>query len=345
MGGVIHIDGSQGEGGGQILRTSLGLSLRTGRPVQIEGIRAGRAKPGLMRQHLTAVGAAAAVGGAVVTGDELGSTRLSFTPGTVVAGDYHFSVGTAGSAALVLQTVLPALLVASAPSRLTLEGGTHNPQAPPYDFLACSFAPLVRRLGAGLDVRLVRPGFFPAGGGCLEVVVTPAPRLVPFDLSRRGEPRSRRAIALVSRVPGRVAARELEVVRARLGFRPEQTEARETSDGRGPGNVLSLVFEHEHVTEVVTGFGERGVRAEVVAERACEEAATYLRHGAPVGEHLADQLVLLLALAGGGRFVTGPLTPHTVTNIEVVKSFLPVHIDVRPETDATWSLFVRGTRS
>ena len=195
----IDIDGSQGEGGGQILRTSLALSLATGRPFRIDGIRAGREKPGLLRQHLTAVHAAASVSGATVAGAELGSTTLSFEPGPVAGGEYHLAVGTAGSATLVLQTVLPALLRAVEPSELVLEGGTHNPFAPPFDFVAKTFVPVLRRMGADVTMSLERYGFYPAGGGRFSARVAPS-ALRPLSLTRRGE-RGSRARAWSPRCP------------------------------------------------------------------------------------------------------------------------------------------------
>src|SRR5262245_2007058 len=160
----ITIDGSAGEGGGQILRTALALSLVTARPFRIERIRAGRPKPGLLRQHLTAVQAAAKVGAARISGAEVGSLELTFEPTGLRGGAYDFAVGTAGSATLVLQTLLPALLRAREPSQLTIEGGTHNPYAPPFDFLARTFLPVLRRMGAAIEARLEAPGFYPAGG-------------------------------------------------------------------------------------------------------------------------------------------------------------------------------------
>ena len=167
---MLLIDGSQGEGGGQILRTALGLSLVTGTAFRIEKIRAGRAKPGLLRQHLTAVNAATVIGDALVDGAELGSPALVFRPRSVRPGAYRFAVGTAGSASLVLQTVLPPLLTAGASSILTLEGGTHNPWAPPFDFLARAFLPLLERMGAPVRAAIQRYGFYPAGGGQFTVV-------------------------------------------------------------------------------------------------------------------------------------------------------------------------------
>ncbi|RTL38988.1 MAG: RNA 3'-phosphate cyclase, partial [Rhodocyclaceae bacterium] len=215
---MIEIDGAAGEGGGQILRTALALSMCTGQPFTLTRIRAGRAKPGLMRQHLTCVNAAAEVCAAEVDGAELNAQSLRFTPGQVRAGDYHFNVGTAGSCTLVLQTVWPALLMADAPSRLKLGGGTHNPMAPPFHFLARSYAPLMRRLGANAELNLRRLGFYPAGGGEIEVTIWPAgDTLQPFDLDGRGARLEGYAECFVPALPRSVARRELEHLGSALG--------------------------------------------------------------------------------------------------------------------------------
>src|SRR5437867_7015012 len=216
---MITIDGSEGEGGGQILRTALALSLVTGQPFRIERIRARRQKPGLLRQHLTAVEAAKSVGCAEVSGAAINSQVLEFRPGPVTPGNYRFAVGTAGSATLVLQTVLPSLLSASGRSTLTLEGGTHNPLAPPFNFLARSFMPLIHRMGPNVELELRRPGFFPAGGGKFHARIEPVKRLTRFDLLERGAIRQQRARAILSKLPAQVAERELTVVREQLGWR------------------------------------------------------------------------------------------------------------------------------
>lgn len=331
---MLTIDGSRGEGGGQILRSSLALALATGTPFRIERIRAGRAKPGLMRQHLTALEAATAVGGASVEGAAIGSQEVVFRPGRVRAGTYRFAVGTAGSAGLVLQTVLLPLATAGGPSALALEGGTHNPHAPPFDFLASAFLPLLRRMGARVEARLERAGFYPAGGGRMAIEIGEALALTPLDLPTRGATLRRRARALVSRLPRQIGDRELAVVHSRLGWAADELEVVVLGEGMaGPGNVLLLEIESAHVTEVFTGFGEVGVRAEAVAEQAAQEARSYLAADVPVGPHLADQLLLPLALAGGGRFRTVPLTRHATTNIEVIRQFLGRSIDVAPVGD------------
>ncbi|HKS17049.1 MAG TPA: RNA 3'-terminal phosphate cyclase [Planctomycetota bacterium] len=335
---MITIDGSFGEGGGQILRTALGLSLVTGKPFRIEKIRAGRARPGLLRQHLTAVQAAARIGGGGADGASIGSTELRFTPGKVTPGNYSFAVGSAGSATLVLQTVLPALMTASAPSTLGLEGGTHNPWAPPFDFLQKSFLPLLGRMGPKVTATLERRGFYPAGSGRFTVSIEPAARLARLELPERGPIRSKRATAIVASLPADIAQRELKVVLGKLEIERAQSRVVEDGDSLGPGNVVLVEIEAEHVTEVVTGFGESRLRAEVVAERAVDEAREYLAAGAPVGPHLADQLLIPLALAGGGFFRTMALTQHATTNIEVIRMFLDARIEVVRESEAIWGV-------
>lgn len=327
---MLRIDGSEGEGGGQVLRTSLALSMVTGTPVRIEKIRARRAKPGLMRQHLTAVLAAAKVSQARVEGAEVGSTSLVFTPGAVTPGEYHFAVGTAGSVTLVLQTVLPALLTSSGPSMLALEGGTHNPLAPPFEFLDRVFLPLVGRMGPRVEASLERPGFYPAGGGRFSVTIEPAPALAGFELLECGEIRRRRGTVILSHLPRGIAAREVQHLAQATGWDPSCFEIREV-DSLGPGNAVLLELESEAVTEIFAGFGEIGVRAETVADRAVQEMRRYLKAGVPVGEHLADQLLLPLALAGSGAFMTVPLSLHAMTQIELIPRFLDVRIEVERE--------------
>jgi RNA 3'-terminal phosphate cyclase (ATP) len=335
---MLVLDGSQGEGGGQILRSALALSLVTGTPFRIDNIRAGRPRPGLMRQHLTAVQAAAAVGRAEVDGAVIGSRSVFFRPGRAQAGDYTFSVGTAGSAMLVLQTVLPALVTAPAPSMLVLEGGTHNPASPPFDFLVRAYLPLLRRMGPEVHAELERPGFYPAGGGRVRVTITPAAKLAPLVLEQRGAIQGRRARAVVANLPRTIATRELARLSARLGWDARALAVEERTDAEGPGNVVLVEVVSEHVTEVFTGFGEKGVRAEAVADRAADEAAAYLAADVPVGVHLADQLALLLALAGGGSFCTLAPTEHTRTQLRVVAEFLGPIVRVAELAPDRWRI-------
>lgn len=331
---LIELDGSTGEGGGQILRTSLALSMCTGKPMAIQRIRAKRPKPGLMRQHLTCVQAAVAVCGAKVEGAELGSQSLVFEPGLVRAGDYTFNVGTAGSCTLVLQTVLPALMLCSEPSRVSLSGGTHNPMAPPFHFLERSFAPLLRRLGVGLDLELRRLGFYPAGGGEISAVVQPTSAgLQPFDLVVRGEAHAAYAECLAPALPSAVAVRELAALARALGWSGEQLRTPAVRQNEGPGNALMATLAYAHVSEVLTGFGEKGVSAEQVADALVKEIWTHQASEGALGLYLADQWMLPLALAvdaraGEASFTCTEITEHATTNIGVIERFLPVKFDV-----------------
>src|SRR5471032_2894974 len=231
----------------------------TGQAFTLARIRARRAKPGLMRQHLTCVNAATAISGATVQGAELGSGTLVFGPGAVTAGDRAFSVGTAGSCTLVLQTVWHALMLADAPSRLTLSGGTHNPMAPPFHFLERCYAPLLRRLGAGSGLALRRLGFYPAGGGEIDVTIHPAAdTLRPFDLLERGDRIESFAECLAPALPGAVARRELDALARALAWAPEQLRVPVVRQNEGPGNALMATLAHAHVCELFTQFGEKG---------------------------------------------------------------------------------------
>ncbi|MEK6323168.1 MAG: RNA 3'-terminal phosphate cyclase [Acidobacteriota bacterium] len=337
---MITIDGSCGEGGGQILRTALALSLVTAKPFRIENIRTGRKNPGLLRQHLTAVNAATEISRAEVTGAAIGSRELTFAPGSVVTGNYAFAVGTAGSTTLVLQTVLPALLVASGKSRLILEGGTHNPFAPPFDFLEKTFLPLVNRMGPRVTAELERPGFYPAGGGRMSVTVEPAPALKRLDLPTRGEVRGRRAKAVVANLHLSIAERELKVIARKMSWPREWMKGESVEGSPGPGNVVTIEIECEHVTEVFTGFGERGVRSEAVAEKAVQQARRYLASEGAIAEYLADQLLIPMAMAGGGSFTTLPLSRHATTNIAVIGKFLEVAIESSQVGERVWKVEV-----
>lgn len=341
---MLTIDGSFGEGGGQIIRTSCALSLITGRPFRVENVRARREKPGLQRQHLTAVLAAAEVGRAEVRGAAVGSREFTFVPGEVAGGNYVFSIGTAGSTTLVLQTVLPPLMIAPGQSRIILEGGTHNVHAPPFEFLEKTFLPLVNRMGPRVAINLERYGFYPPGGGRFNVSIEPVTpqTLKQLEINERGEIRGQHARALVVKLPPGIAERELAVVGERMGWSDDQLRVETSNNALSPGNVLTIEIESHHLTEVITGMGERGVRAEQVAEATVSEAQSYLMSGAPVGKHLADQLLIPLALAGGGSYTTGPLSLHTTTNIQIIQKFLDVEISTTPIGEQVWIVEVRS---
>jgi len=324
----LVIDGASGEGGGQILRSSLSLSLVTGRPFRIQRIRAGRPKPGLLRQHLTAVQAAVAVSNGHVEGAALGSGELRFTPARIEGGEHRFAIGTAGSTTLLLQTVLPALLMAARPSLLTIEGGTHNPFAPPFEFLARTFLPALSRMGATVHATLDAYGFYPAGGGRITVAIEPCAALRPIELLERGDSQVSGRVLLLQ-LPRDIGVRELTIMQERLGLDRGRSHIEQVRTAAGPGNAAQVLIEGPLVTEVVTAFGEKGVSAESVAVSLCDEAQALLAAGVPVGQHLADQLLLPMALAGGGAFRTVTPTAHTVTNAEVLRRFLDVEVTIQ----------------
>lgn len=341
---MIEIDGANGEGGGQVLRSALALSLVTGTPFRIVNIRAGRKRPGLMRQHLTAVQAAATVGQAHVKGADIGARDLTFEPGPVRSGDFRFSVGTAGSATLVFQTIFPALALSKGYSTVTVEGGTHNPMAPPFDFLARAFLPLVARMGPRCTATLEQPGFYPAGGGRFAVAIEGAPAFGRLELVERGELRARKATAVVALLSRTIAERELKAVRERLGWDESTCHVESVAKAVGPGNVVCVELESDNVTELFTGFGERGVSAEQVGARVAGEAAVYLAAGVPVGSHLADQLLLPMALGGGGRFRTTKPTGHTRTHVELLRTFLGQEIKASEVGEDAWEIEVPARR-
>jgi RNA 3'-terminal phosphate cyclase (ATP) len=326
---MVTLDGSQGEGGGQILRSSLTLSMATGRPFRIHRIRANRSKPGLMRQHLTAVQAAGKICSAKVEGDAIGSTELTFRPGALRTGDYHFSVGTAGSTTLVFQTVMPALLTTGTPFAMTLEGGTHNSASPCLDFLERVYLPCLEKMGVQSRISVERRGFYPAGGGKWHVEIRPPQSLAPFELLEKGAFGSLRAKIIWAKIPGMVPERESAYLKKKLGLEDGRMEIEEARDSIGPGNAILAEIRYGNVTEIATGFGEYGVSSEAVADGVVREIREYQKSGAPVGPHLADQLLIPMVLGQGGTFRTLPLTLHGRTNIETIGKFLSRPIEAR----------------
>ncbi len=340
---VLRIDGDMGEGGGQILRSALSLSLCLQRPFRIINIRQRRRKPGLQPQHLAAVMAAAEIGCAEVEGAELHSGELLFTPRKVVGGDYRFDIGTAGSTTLVLQTVILPLLMAGTPSQLTLIGGTHNPLAPSFEFIRQAFLPLLARMGAKVEFDLLRPGYYPVGAGEVRARVLPCARLVPLFLEKRGGILKIRALATLSRLPDHIARRELRVVAEGLGLEDSALCFEREQRARCAGNTLQVTVESEHVTELFTAIGKRGLPAESVAGQVVDQVKRYLAADVPVGPYLADQLLLPMALSGGGAFVTLAPDRHAATNIDVIRRFLPLVIASRTLGAERWRIEIAGT--
>lgn len=318
---MITIDGSEGEGGGQMLRYAAALSLITGEPFTIANIRGGRKKPGMMRQHVTAIEAACAIGGAEASGLAVGADTLTFRPGSVAPGEYHFAVGTAGSTGLVLQTILVPLMLADAPSRVVIEGGTHAMAAPPFEFLAKTLLPIIAKMGPKVSATLERHGFYPRGGGRIVIEFDPAP-LRPIECIERGSLQLQKAEALVAGIASDVADRELQAMRKVLADWPEAAfTPRQLPADQGPGNALLIEAQFEHVAEVMSGFGKIGVPAEKIGKTAAKRMAGYLASGAFAGPYLQDQLLLPFALARSGAFTTVKISQHTRTAIGLIERF------------------------
>jgi len=338
---MIEIDGSAGEGGGQVVRTSLTLAMSTASPLTIRNIRARRANPGLRAQHLAAVRAAAAICRAQIQGAAIASKVLTFVPKALRPGHYEIDVGTAGSTMLVLQTILPALSLCSAPSQILLRGGTHNPRAPTFEFIQYAYLPLLARLGYKVAVSLERHGFYPRGGGVVRASIEPLRRGDFLELLERGPVQSRTARVLISRLTGHIAQREIDVLRSRLGL-PESACGIDTVTAPSAGNTLHVHVGCTNVSTVFCGFGIRGVPAETIAGRVADEVERYLAAEVALDSHLADQILVPLALAAGGRFSTLTPSGHTETNAAVIRHFFAVDYETLELGAKRWEVSLRA---
>lgn len=325
---MIKIDGSYGEGGGQILRTSIALSALLGTPVEIYNIRAKRPNPGLQPQHLTGVQAAAALSNAEVEGAYKGSTRLVFKPGEVRCGALNIDIGTAGSISLVIQTLGPILALAPCQIKLTITGGTDVAWAPPIDYMKYVFASFLEKLGASVTIEVVKRGHYPRGGGKVLVHAAPVDSLKPVEAPQFGKLEKIAGVSHAVNLPSHVAERQAKAARETLqsaGLDAEiKTEVR--NDGLGPGSGIVL-WATSDWKNVVGGdsLGERGKPAEAVGREAAEKLISVLKSGASVDPHMADMAVLYMALAEGRSVIsTSEWTSHLETNIYVVEKFLPV---------------------
>jgi RNA 3'-terminal phosphate cyclase (ATP) len=322
----LYIDGSYGEGGGQILRTALALAALSRRPVTIDRIRANRPRPGLRPQHLRAVRALAEITAAGVQGDRENATRLTFVPRTLRGGSFRFDIGTAGACTLLMAAVLPPLLFAPEPSEVVITGGTHVPFSPPYHYFAEVFLPVLTAMGAKVESELCRWGWYPAGGGEIRLRITPCRKLRAISLDKRGELRSLALLIALSSLPRHIASREEDTLRLQLAASGHHFESRlinPASEGQGNGLFLRAVF-----TRTAAGFsalGRRGLPAEQVAGAVGRAWAAFMQSQAAVDLHLADQLIPYMALAAGDSSMKAEqLSGHLRTNIRVVEQMLPV---------------------
>jgi RNA 3'-phosphate cyclase len=321
---MLELDGSFGEGGGQILRTSLALSLLTGRAFHLRNVRAGRPKPGLQPQHLMSVRAAAAIGQAQTRGASLGSSDLVVEPGEVRAGTYRFDVGTAGATGLVLHTLyLPLALRGAAPSELTLIGGTHVSTSPCFHFLDITWRRYLELCGLRVSLRMNRPGFYPRGGGVVEAFIQPCAKLHGVRL---GERKSVKAVGFsaVAGLDVSIARRQARRATFRLQQYGLQVQLREETWQGGPGTVLAVELDTTPVPTLFFALGARGKPAERVADEAVDQVIAYLESGdALMDAHSGDQLVLPLALAeDASEYRVAAVTRHLTTNVAVIRRFL-----------------------
>ncbi len=333
---LVVLDGSQGEGGGQILRTALSLSCVTGRPFRIYNIRANRAKPGLRAQHLACVRAAAAVCAARVEGAEIAATRLSFEPGEVRPGEYRFDIGTAGSASLVFQTVAYPLSFASGESLVTITGGTHNPMSPCFHYLEQCWAPVINHMGFRIKLELRRAGFYPKGGGEMQARILPAREVQPIHWPQRGALLRCEALAGAARLKPHVREREARQASRRLERMAIRARVRDVDlPAASPGAFVLIRVDFASGRAGFAALGAPGKPAERVADEACDALRNFLSSAGAVDAHLADQLLLPCVFAAGeSQFATPTITSHLLTNAAVICSFTDAVVDVEPAEDA-----------
>jgi RNA 3'-terminal phosphate cyclase (ATP) len=346
---TVSIDGSLGEGGGQILRTSLALSCITGKALHMENIRANRRNPGLAKQHISCVYAVRDITSGICSGVELGSQILDFQPGKIQGGNFSSDIGSAGSASLVIQTIMPPLFLADKSSTVTVTGGTHNPMSPPYDFFERTFLPAIATGGFNAKCRLLKHGFFPAGGGKIKIDVQPWDKesSSTIDFCQPAEKFEISAIVCTAKLPSHIADRQRglllrsplayqgdEKMRLSQPLKFETIELVDVTDSDGPGNCVMILLSGEHRETVLSAFGEKGKPSEKVIREAVNLTTEFLKSAAAIAHFLADQLLIYMAMTRTGSFATDKLSSHLQTNIEVIKRFLPVDFAIEQQKTA-----------
>ena len=336
---LIEIDGSYGEGGGQILRTSLALSAIFKKPVAIHHIRSKRNKPGLRPQHLKGVEALAQITGAKVEGCRIGSREVTFLPQEICPGDYEFEVGngkrSAGSVTLLLQALLPVLCLAKHPSHVNLMGGTHVAWSPPFHYVSEILFPALSAMGVCSEAKIERWGWYPTGGGVVRVGIQPHSRLIPVKWLDRGTLKRVRGLSAIANLPRHVAERQrdyaVKQLRGQMDVDAEITLL-EDVPAQGIGAFFFLIAESEKMVAGFSSLGERGKRAEEVAKEAVDALKDYIDSEACIDSHLADQLLVFMALAGGeSSFTTHRVTDHLVTNLWVIQKFVDLRVSLSGE--------------
>ena len=346
---MIEIDGSYGEGGGQIVRTALGLSCLFQKPFRIYNIRKSRRRPGLMPQHLTCVRAAQRITGAEVKGDSLHSAELSFSPGSVRVGSFSFDIGTAGSTSLVLQTLIPALVFSGQRASITLTGGTHVPFSPSFHYLSSVFLPFLAEIGIHVHLSLTSYGFYPRGGGRIHADIFPAERVTPLQIRERGELQGFSGYSGVGNLPLAIAERQRNALMTRLYRGVKELQAPldiAVLDVKTPGKgtFIDIAARFKHSIAGFTSLGEIGKKAEIVGEEAASAFMKYYRTGAAVDSHMADQIVPYLSLCPGeSSFSTSALSEHLKTNLWVIRQFHDIHFSLEGEPGKEGMVRLHGT--
>jgi len=325
---MIKIDGSYGEGGGQVLRTSLALSAILQKPIEIFNIRAKRPKPGLRPQHLACVKAVQKITHADVDGAEISAKKLRFSPKGIFPGKYNFDIGTAGSTSLVLQSILLPLSMADEASEIKIKGGTHVPWSPPFHYLKYVFAPMLNSIGIKIELKLYQWGWYPEGGGEIVIRVFPAKELKAQSWNEPPNFSCLKAISASSHLPEHVRKRQIERLIFRLkeiGLEIKSKEEIEAS-GKGKGSFLFLWID-EKIKAGFSALGAKGKPAEEVAEEVFKYFFTYYRANVCLEEHLADQIIPYLCLASGQSCFKTIISSHLITNIWVINQFLKRKIE------------------
>lgn len=327
-----EIDGSYGEGGGQLLRTSVALAAITGQPARLYNIRAKRSNPGLAPQHLAAVKAVAALCSAEVEGLTVKSREITFRPGSIQGGQFEFAVGTAGSITLVLQAALPVAVVCAEPSRITITGGTDVRAAPPLDYFRHVLLPLLSRIGVRAKIEVLCRGYYPRAGGRITVDVEPSRTLKPLVMVEPGDLAGIRGFAHISNLPAHIVHRMAASALAELSAFPAPAIDQVVLDGEkaiGSGGAIVLAADKNGTRLGASAIAQRGIPAERLGSLAGQLLREEILSGATLDIHASDQVLIYLALAGGASsFLARSLSSHTATTMWLLQQFLPVRFDI-----------------
>jgi RNA 3'-terminal phosphate cyclase (ATP) len=338
---TLEIDGSFGEGGGQILRTGLSLSCITGLPFRLRNIRKRRRKPGLMPQHITCVNAVSEVSRARVSGNERGSTELVFIPGKINHGTYVFDIKTAGSISLVLQTILPVLLSADGPSHITIKGGTHVPFSPTYHYIAGVFLPILSKIGIIVESTIAAYGFYPKGGGETAFSIFPTRKINGLKINSKGTLLSLNGYSGVSCLPKTIAERQKNAMLKKLGSLSPNIQVIETPSP-GEGTFVFLTGTYKNTPSGFSALGKRGKPAEEVGQEAAEQFLDFHNVKGSLDPYLSDQVLIYLGLSGEvSSFTTSRITQHLLTNVWVIEKFLKVHYEIDGKIHSEGKIHVR----